>query len=66
MHEVSFRRSGVIKNEFIQNQCEELGQCRLVVALGELLLAMVVEWPTHEQGSCSGLVLGIARKQSLL
>ena len=41
--QVSFRRSGVIRNEFIPSHCEEFGQCRLVVAFCELLLAVVVE-----------------------
>ena len=66
LHLVSFRRSGVIKNKFIQSHREEFGQCRLVVALGELWLAMVVEWPTAEQRNCSGLVFDTARKQYLL
>ena len=41
--QVSFRRSGVIRNEFIPNHCEEFGQCRLAVAFCELLLSMVVD-----------------------
>ena len=41
--QVSFGRSGVIRNEFIPSHCEEFGQCRLVVAFCELLLAIVVE-----------------------
>ena len=65
LHKVSFRRSGVIRNEFHPQYCEQFGQCRLVVALGELLLPMIVEYPTPEQRSCSGLVFDIARKQYL-
>ena len=43
----SFRRSGVIKNEFIQNHSEQFGQCPLAVALGELLHAML--WSSQPQ-----------------